>query len=37
MSSVRLLVLGTILRRGITHGYGVYQDLTAWRAEHGQT
>jgi DNA-binding PadR family transcriptional regulator len=33
MSSVRLLVLGTILRRGITHGYGVYQDLTSWRAE----
>ncbi|MEK8130752.1 PadR family transcriptional regulator [Paenibacillus filicis] len=33
MSSVRLLVLGVILRRGITHGYGVHQDLTSWRAD----
>lgn len=33
MSAVRLLVLGTIARRGITHGYGVHQDLTAWRAD----
>ncbi|MDI4649166.1 PadR family transcriptional regulator [Cohnella hashimotonis] len=33
MSSIRLLVLGTIRRRGVTHGYGVHQDLTAWRAE----
>ncbi|MCQ6562750.1 PadR family transcriptional regulator [Paenibacillus mendelii] len=33
MSTARLLVLGIILRRGITHGYGVYQELTSWRAE----
>lgn len=33
MSSVRLLVLGTILRQGITHGYGVYREITSWRAE----
>ncbi|GAA3400394.1 PadR family transcriptional regulator [Paenibacillus hodogayensis] len=33
MSSIRLVVLGVILRRGITHGYGVHQDLAAWRAE----
>ncbi|MDR9854975.1 PadR family transcriptional regulator [Paenibacillus sp. VCA1] len=33
MSTVRLLVLGTILRRGVSHGYGVYNDLTSWRAE----
>lgn len=33
MSTVRLLVLGSILRRGISHGYGVYSDLTSWRAE----
>ncbi|WP_219643541.1 PadR family transcriptional regulator [Cohnella sp. CFH 77786] len=33
MSTVRLLVLGTILRRGVTHGYGVHQDLTSWRAD----
>ncbi|MFD2329032.1 PadR family transcriptional regulator [Cohnella sp. GCM10020058] len=25
--------MGTIRRRGVTHGYGVHQDLTAWRAE----
>lgn len=33
MSAVRLLVLGTIARKGVTHGYGVQQDLTAWRAD----
>ncbi|BFH63294.1 PadR family transcriptional regulator [Paenibacillus azoreducens] len=33
MSTVRLLVLGSILRRGISHGYAVYNDLTSWRAE----
>jgi len=33
MSSARLLVLGTILRHGIAHGYAVYQDLASWRAE----
>ncbi|KKO55215.1 PadR family transcriptional regulator [Paenibacillus sp. DMB20] len=33
MSTVRLLVLGSILRRGVSHGYGVYSDLTSWRAE----
>lgn len=33
MSSVRLLVLGSILRRGNSHGYAVYSDLTSWRAE----
>lgn len=33
LSTVRLLVLGAIRRRGITHGYGVHQDLTAWRAD----
>jgi len=33
MSTVRLLVLGIVLRRGITHGYGVHQDLTTWRTE----
>ncbi|MFC4077751.1 PadR family transcriptional regulator [Salinithrix halophila] len=32
-SAVRLLVLGAILRRGVSHGYGVYRDITAWRAE----
>ncbi|WP_260440149.1 PadR family transcriptional regulator [Cohnella lubricantis] len=25
--------MGVILRRGITHGYGVHQELTAWRAD----
>lgn len=33
MSTVRLLVLGSMLRRGVSHGYGVYNDLTSWRAE----
>ncbi|WP_282942546.1 PadR family transcriptional regulator [Paenibacillus sp. RC67] len=33
MYSVRLLVLGSILRKGISHGYGVYSDITSWRAE----
>lgn len=33
MSTVRLLVLGSVLRRGVSHGYGVYSDLTSWRAE----
>lgn len=33
MSVVRLLVLGAIKRRKITHGYSVYRDLTSWRIE----
>ncbi|MFD0711592.1 PadR family transcriptional regulator [Paenibacillus sp. GCM10027626] len=33
MSTVRLLVLGSILRKGISHGYGVYSDITSWRAD----
>lgn len=33
MSTVRLLVLGAILRRGVSHGYAVYGDITAWYAE----
>ncbi|WP_028775547.1 PadR family transcriptional regulator [Shimazuella kribbensis] len=33
MSAVRLLVLGTILRRKIAHGYRVYQDLTSWKVD----
>jgi DNA-binding PadR family transcriptional regulator len=33
MSTVRLLVLGSILRRGISHGYGIFSDITSWRAE----
>ena len=33
MTAVRLLVLGTIRRRGIAHGYRVYRDLTSWRVE----
>ena len=33
MSTVRLLVLGSILRRGVSHGYAVYGDITAWYAE----
>ena len=33
MSAIRLLVLGTIRRRGIAHGYRVYRDLTSWRVE----
>jgi len=33
MSTVRLLVLGSILRRGISHGYAVLQDMTAWRVD----
>lgn len=33
MSTVRLLVLGSILRRGISHGYAVYSDITSWHAD----
>jgi DNA-binding PadR family transcriptional regulator len=33
VSAVRLLVLGSILRRGISHGYAVYSDITSWHAE----
>lgn len=33
MSTVRLLVLGSILRRGISHGYAVLQDMTTWRVD----
>lgn len=34
MSTVRLLVLGSIIRSGMSHGYGVYSDITSWRAEN---
>lgn len=33
MSAVKLLVLGSMLRRGVSHGYGVYSDITSWRAD----
>lgn len=33
MSAVRLLVLGSILRRGTSHGYAVLGDITAWHAD----
>jgi DNA-binding PadR family transcriptional regulator len=33
VTAIRLLVLGTIRRRGIAHGYRVYRDLTSWRVE----
>jgi len=33
MSTVRLLVLGSILRRGISHGYAVFSDITSWHAD----
>ena len=33
MTAMRLLVLGTIRRRGCAHGYRVFRDLTAWRVE----
>lgn len=33
MSTVRLLVLGSILRRGISHGYAVFHDITSWHAD----
>jgi len=33
MSTVRLIVLGSILRRMVSHGYGVYSDITSWRAD----
>ncbi|WP_082791581.1 PadR family transcriptional regulator [Saccharococcus caldoxylosilyticus] len=33
ISTVRLLVLGSILRRGISHGYAVYSDITSWHAD----
>lgn len=28
-----MLVLGSIIRRGVSHGYGVYSDIASWRAE----
>jgi len=33
VSTVRLLVLGAILRRGVSHGYAVLNDITSWRAD----
>lgn len=33
MSTVRLLVLGSILRRGTSHGYAVLSDITSWHAD----
>ena len=33
MSTVRLPVLGAVLRRGVSHGYAVYGDITSWYAE----
>jgi DNA-binding PadR family transcriptional regulator len=33
MSTVRLLVLGSILRRGVSHGYAVLQDMKDWQAD----
>lgn len=33
MSVVRLLVLGSIKRRGAAHGYRIYRDLLDWRIE----
>jgi len=33
VSTARLLVLGSILRKGISHGYAVYSDITSWHAE----
>ncbi len=33
MSAVKLLVLGSIRRRGISHGYAVFSDITSWRAD----
>jgi DNA-binding PadR family transcriptional regulator len=33
MSTVRLLVLGSILRRGVSHGYAVLNDMTTWRVD----
>jgi DNA-binding PadR family transcriptional regulator len=33
VSTVRLLVLGSILRRGISHGYAVFSDITSWHAD----
>lgn len=33
MSTVRLLVLGSLLRRGVGHGYAVYSDITSWHAD----
>ncbi|WP_257450957.1 PadR family transcriptional regulator [Paenibacillus soyae] len=33
MSAVRLLVLGSILRRGTSHGYAVLSDITSWHAD----
>ena len=33
MSTVRLLVLGVIRRRGAAHGYAVHRELTSWRVD----
>jgi DNA-binding PadR family transcriptional regulator len=33
MSMVRLLVLGSILRRGVGHGYAVLQDMKDWQVD----
>src|SRR5690625_2889654 len=33
MSTVRLLVLGSILKQGTSHGYAVYSEITSWHAE----
>jgi len=33
LSTVRLLVLGSILRRRISHGYAVFSDITSWHAD----
>ncbi|MGP4070629.1 PadR family transcriptional regulator [Halobacillus sp. B29] len=33
MSTVNLLVLGSIKKRGISHGYALYRDITSWHAD----
>src|SRR5690625_3797378 len=33
ISTVRLLVLGSILKQGTSHGYAVYSEITSWHAE----
>lgn len=33
MSTVRLLVLGSIFRKGVSYGYAVYSDITSWHAD----
>lgn len=33
MTTTKLLVLGCINRRNVAHGYEVYRDLLAWRAD----